>query len=238
MYLRGIGILCHLGTRVRKTVLLFLVFAIQSVVIKGKDLCLLQVWLRDRRNFQTMRYKQKKWCLRVPPEEPTPGVTMAPLSSAHAPHLGAAGPPEKAPARGCWEPDSKQVSLHIPAHLHDASRRREGLITVFSPKKQVELEILENSEFRLEPLGTGAAPVAPERWVDVLAMGEKAACTSKHPPAALLASPQNTSLTPGQVYAQVSKNRSFCCRLFAYFNRSSYIKDGNSTKSSDQQQFS
>lgn len=52
----------------------------------------------------------------------------------------------------------QQASPHVPAHLHDASRHREGLIIVFSSKKGVELEILENSEFRLEALGTGAAP--------------------------------------------------------------------------------
>jgi len=122
-------------------------------------------------------------------------------------------PLEKAPAWGCREPGSKQVSTHPcpPARRFQTQGGFHRCFLIF--KKGVELEILGNSAVRLEPLGL--LQVVPEPRADALAVGKNRARTGRHLSAALPASPQNVSLTPGQVYAWVYKNRSsrYCHRF-------------------------
>lgn len=132
VHIRGIGILCHLGTRARKTALLFffLVFTIQSAVLKGKYFCLVQVWLRDwnlriadlskrndaRRSHPEslpQRWPLLRWALPMPPTRD----------------------PRRKPLHQAARNRTASRSLYT-SHWHDTSRHREGLITVFSSKQR------------------------------------------------------------------------------------------------------
>lgn len=139
----------------KKTSLIILLFSFHysKCSLKGK-IFLSGSGLTEGLEFEDRRLEQKKRCPQVPPGEPAPEVTTAPLSSAHAPQEG---PPDKAPARGCQGTGQRAGLFTHPIGmtLLDTGKVKSPFSHL---NKGPELEILENLELRLKPLGAGAAP--------------------------------------------------------------------------------